>query len=379
MSAKPVHPLNPCRWGDAAKLWELLRRNTRFERWVRALNKREERLDKPPGENLLRIRRSIEFVSRINPCAAVAASWFFSPSVHHARRKYRDASELDPQEVEFWKREYGWRPDLAPEAAKDIERRVINLLSYIPSTRGAPMRAGPFMNAADAARVESWDKQHGKFSLELPWSSTPPLFRDRFAGLWGTVDPGKEAFLPSIAPRETDFFHSWRLMELVNRFGRTVKFGNQLLADGGASDEVAATKFGIIRHSSRLVSPTSDDFTRALSFDRIQQNYRVFLFPKNLLRLSTGAIRDTFKQWADQLIKEMDTSKADIFGSVTEWDVFLFAGQCNERRLKEAYRTIESRVKPSDRNKKWRKQRLNYVSHFRELERQIASVFPRCQ
>jgi hypothetical protein len=33
-------------------------------------------------------------------------------------------------------------------------------------------------------------------------------------------------------------------------------------------------------------------------------------------------------------------------------------------------------VKPIERKQKWRKERLNYINHFRAIEHEVARIFP---
>jgi hypothetical protein len=73
---------------------------------------------------------------------------------------------------------------------------------------------------------------------------------------------------------------------------------------------------------------------------------------------------------------ELPAHEPDIYGTPVQWDVFLFAGNCDEESLLNAYRLAKPQIMPIERVKKWRKERLNYVEHFRAIERHIARIFP---
>jgi hypothetical protein len=118
---------------------------------------------------------------------------------------------------------------------------------------------------------------------------------------------------------------------------------------------------------------------RALKFDDLSKNYRVFAFPKSIH--SRMEARRMANWLIEQLIRlpngeMLPQNESQILGSSLEWDVYLFAEKCNEKCLFEAYRNVKPGVKPIDRQKKWRKEEFNYVEHFRSLEREIAAVFP---
>jgi hypothetical protein len=147
-------------------------------------------------------------------------------------------------------------------------------------------------------------------------------------------------------PHETDFFQDWQLVSAL-----------------------AHAKAQKLEH---------EDMARAFMFDDLARNYRVFAFPKTI-RTRTEARR--MKDW---LFKQLSCSpaggklpkKSEIFGTPIQWDVFLFAGQCNDTRLWEAYKRAKPQVKPIERKRKWRKERLNYINHFRAIEQEVARIFP---
>jgi hypothetical protein len=75
----PVHPLNPCQWGEAAKFWELLRRNDAFksetERILRIHQKIRTPGCDPRGHLGFAFHQHLNKLSSENACAGHAIRW----------------------------------------------------------------------------------------------------------------------------------------------------------------------------------------------------------------------------------------------------------------------------------------------------------------
>jgi hypothetical protein len=127
-------------------------------------------------------------------------------------------------------------------------------------------------------------------------------------------------------------------------------------------------------------SADSTRMMQVLRFDTLKRHYRVFAVP-NIVRTRTEARR--IGKWiGEALLLQPDGAvlparEPEAYGSPLQWDVFLFAGKCDEKSLLNAFQKAKPEVEPLERKKRWRKERDNYVTHFREIEQQIRRIFPR--
>ena len=122
-----------------------------------------------------------------------------------------------------------------------------------------------------------------------------------------------------------------------------------------------------------------EGLARAFTFDDLAQHYRVFAFPNSIrTRMEARRIADWLNEQLCRLPDggELPAHEPEIYGTPIQWDVFLFAGTCDDASLLNAYRQAKPQLNGTDRIRKWRKERLNYIEHFRAIEHQVTGIFP---
>jgi hypothetical protein len=137
----------------------------------------------------------------------------------------------------------------------------------------------------------------------------------------------------------------------------------------------------MVRHlgKNHPFAATALQWLVAIMFDDLVKNYRVFAFPKSIrTRMEARRMADWL---VDELFKlpegrSLPKHEPEIFGTPIQWDVFLFAGNCNEKSLLKAYRQAKPLLNPMQRRHKWQKEEANYIDHFRAIEHEIARFFP---
>ena len=416
MAHTPQHPDNPCSLDEneetPAKIWELLRRNNDFQTQAQRLRELDEqarpeterhhrlgsqlnqalaalaeaREQKAPAETIerLSVRRGAlnqEYDSiRQRPIWTQSCALIAEVRKHHEFGGHALQWLVPQPEFRVWRvtlpknldlkvegefiydsvaEGCGTTPDPDDHEHWSWEKRS---KGQLPGAVGGSSRRGPiiFWQTSDAPRlcsrfnaIQEWRDYFAndrKFTVDTPWREAPPEFRRTFCRLWRQRD--SHALSPETGlrhdapePHETDFFQDWHLVSAL-----------------------AHAKAQKLEH---------EDMARAFMFDDLARNYRVFAFPK-AIRTRTEARR--MKDWLfEQLSRSPDGSKLpkapEIFGTPIQWDVFLFAGQCNDTRLWEAYKQAKPQVKPTERKQKWQKERLNYIEHFRAIDHEIARIF----
>jgi hypothetical protein len=375
MAHSPRHPDNPCSLDEneqiPAKIWELLRRNECFAKAVARLRTLDQ---DPKFQDTGAVRRNLEIAYTMvrhmeerSAFAATALKWMVPNPLFQIRQvaipkgldlrgrqfvslftvKLQQGTTADPADKDHWR---------TFEAQGDTDAESM------ANHNGQPMRRGPDVSfqTSDDTRfcskvnpVEEWRAyfSNGKrFTLETPWREAPPQFKREFCFHWRHLD--SRATNPITGTRidvpcehETHFFQDWSLL------------------------------------SAMCQNPTeSESLARVWTFDRLAHDYRVFAFPKSI-RSRTEARR--VANWLmEQLCSlpnggKLPLHEPDILGTPLQWDVFLFAGQCNDESLLDAYRQAKPEVPPIGRQKKWRKERLNYAEYYRAISREIAGIFPR--
>jgi len=374
MAHAPQHPHNPCSLDEneqtPAKIWEMLRRNDRFRKAVARLDELDKRprLDdsspqRCPREIGLAI---VERLGKSHSFAAVAIQWLVPEplfEIHHvailanldltsevtaplATLKLQVGITANPEDKAHWR--------TFETHGKEDAQTVTNF-------NGRPWRRGPHIHlqTSDDSRfcdkvdpVQEWRAYFTdgrKFTVATPWRDAPPQFKREFCFLWRyldsrTTNPITGTRIDAPREHETGFFFGWSLLSCVTG------------------------------HSFR-----NEDLTRAIIFDDLAKHYRVFAFPKSI-RSRTEARR--MGDWlVEQLCRlpdgnDLPRHESETYGTPLQWDVFLFAGKCDDDSLLNAYRSAKPQVKGTDRLRKWRKERLNYIEHFRAIEHKVARIFP---
>jgi hypothetical protein len=372
MAHTPQHPENPCRASlpeseqTPAKIWELLRRNDKFKRAVTKLQNLDTLEKTGHVHGLGRVSwRIVHTLKKHHEVAGHALQWLVPEP------EFRIWWVALPQNLDLTdKREFIY--DIVNEGRGTTPNPDDkDNWSWECPTEGQPrgavgesFRRGPTifwqkshepLLCSKFNAIQEWrdySAKDRKFTVNTPWCEAPSEFRRTFCWLWRQRDShsvGPETGLRHDAPEphETDFFQDWRLVSAIT-------------------------------HAAKAQKLEHKDMARAFMFDNLARNYRVFAFPKTI-RTRTEAKR--MKDWLFmQLSCSPDGSKlpkkSEIFGTPIQWDVFLFAGQCNDPRLWEAYKQAKPQLKPIERKQKWRKELLNYIEHFRSIENEIARLFP---
>jgi hypothetical protein len=374
MAHAPQHPHNPCSLADneqtPAKIWEMLRRNTSFRKAVARL----EELDKRPrltDDTTKRHAREIglamvDRLGDIHGFAGGAIQWLVPEplfEIHHVAIPANfDVTGKDYAPLVTLKLQEGFTADPEDKAHwRTFEAHGDQDAQSVANCNGRPWRRGPHIHlqTSDDPRfrskvdpVKEWRDYFAdgrKFTLETPWCDAPPQFKREFCFLWRyldsrTTNPITGTRIDSPREHETGFFSGWSMMSCFTK-----------------------------------QSFQEEDLTRAIMFDDLAKHYRVFAFPKSI-RSRTEARR--MADWlVEQLCRlpdgtELPPREPEIYGTPLQWDVFLFAGKCDDDALLNAYRQAKPQVKAIERLEKWRKERLNYIEHFRAIEHEVARIFP---
>jgi len=374
MAHAPQHAHNPCSLDEneqnPAKIWELLRRNDRFKKAVARL----EELDKRPrleNDSLNRNPRAVGLamvhrLGEIHAFAAEAIQWLVPEPLfeinHVAIPANLDLTGKDVVPLEFVKIQEGITPDPNDKDHwRTFEAHGDQDAQSVANCNGRPWRRGPHIHlqTSDDPRfcskvdpLQEWRDYFAegrKFTLGTPWRDSPPQFKRQFCFLWRYLDsrtknPITGTRIDAPCEHETDFFAGWSLLSCLSKNSRQ-----------------------------------EEDLARAIKFDDLAKHYRVFAFPKSIR--SRMEARRMANWLVERLCRppdggELPAHESDIYGTPIQWDVFLFAGKCVEDSLMNAYRLAKPQIVPIERLEKWRKERLNYVEHFRAIEHHVARIFP---
>jgi hypothetical protein len=308
----------------------------------------------------------IERLRDRHPFAALALQWMVPEPLFEIRHVTLPTDVVLPrnQRVSLVteKLEIGVTPDPSDRAHwRTYEAQVGQDAEGMASHRGQPDRRGPHLiiQKSNDPRLctkvdllQEWRDYFAsgrKFTLGTPWRDSPPQFKREFCFLWRHLDsravnPFTETRTDVPREHETKFFNGWRL-------------------------------------TPALLHETNEreDWVRAIMFDELADHYRVFAFPKSIR--SRMEARRMGKWLAEQLWHlpeggELPAHEPEIYGTPLQWDVFLFAGKCDDESLLDAYRQAKPQIQPIERQRRWRKERLNYIEHFRAIEHAVELIFP---
>jgi hypothetical protein len=374
MAHAPQHPDNPCSLGEneqtPAKIWELLRRNDRFKKAVARLEELDKR-PRPKDDSVNRSPREVGLamvgrLGELHRFAAVALQWLVPEPL------FEVGYVAIPADVDLTgkklvslvtvKLQVGTTADPSDEAHwRTFEAHGKHDALSIANFNGPLLRRGPHLEiqkgedprfCSKVDPLKEWRDYFAdgrKFTLDTPWLDSPPQFKREFCFLWRrldsrTVNPITGTRIDAPHEHETNFFQGWSLLSAIG--------ANSIERDG---------------------------LVRAFTFDELAQHYRVFAFPNSIR--SRMEARRMAKWLLKQLSRlpdgrELPAHEPAIYGTSLEWDVFLFAGKCDDNSLLHAYRQAKPQVKPIERKQKWRKERLNYIKHFHAIDHEIARIFP---
>lgn len=367
MRHTPQHPDNPCR-SDLpederipAKIWELLRRNELFRLAVERLQELDRTPNDPNGIAWTRAYRLLQFTQNRRPFAGCALEWLVPQPRFVIRKVVALPDPTSPSGKAVSVETTFEGEGTTPNPDDRDQWRWEEVFPGQPRVSASLMRRGPIVewqtsivpslqDAFDPLKEwRDYQNKFGAFTLEHSWKNAPPQFRRTFCWLWRrqdsrATDPITGMRRDAANPHETNFFNGWNLISAV--------------VEGRLSEEEAV---------------------HALMFNDLASHYRVFAIPKTV-RSRTEAAK--MGRWlAQQLCALPDGAKLplrepDVFGTALEWDVFLFARTCDEASLRDAYRRAKPAMTAAERKRKWRKERDNYMGHFRAIEAQIRSIYP---
>jgi hypothetical protein len=340
---------------QAAKLWELLRRNPRFRRTERRLRELEtirqgedsRARDRAAGSVL----RILTALARWNPCAETALRWLVFPPLFIRREiacepgREADIARGKAVVVETVRLGWGWHPQ-----ASESNPWTDFQSEHLPGSRGlhsaqskANFHGWPLCPGPEVEAVTSYDSRlqrqcHDaigewtahfadgrRFTPDSPWPDTPPGFRRTFAARWNR-------FCGRGHVAETDFFQDWNLASLAARATRTVKTANDLVRElvgdldrvrRGQSETVCppvlAGKGGSLRQVPQAGFQLSEtEQQRLFLFDDLARR-RVFALPHLLTREDVVPVLNELKR---QLLKELPETH-QLLGTPEFWSDFI--------------------------------------------------------
>lgn len=353
-----------------AKIWEMLRRNDRFRKAVARLEELDRRSALVEASHNRRPREvglaMVGILGKNHGFAGAAIQWLVPEplfEIHHvAIAANLDLSGKDYAPLVTVKLQEGFTADPNDKTNwQTFEAHGDQDAQSVANCNGRPWRRGPHihLSTSDDPRfrdkvdpLQEWRdyfRNGRKFTLETPWRDAPAQFKRTFCFLWRYLDSratnpitGKRTDAPH--EHETNFFRGWSLMSCFNK-----------------------------------ASFDGEDLTRAIMFDDLAKHHRVFAFPKAIRsRMEARRMADWLVEQLCRLPdgKELPRHEPEMYGTPVQWDVFLFAEKCDDNSLLNAYRLAKPKLTGTERVKKWRKERLNYIEHFRAIEREVARVFP---
>jgi len=374
MAHAPQHPDNPCSLVEneqiPAKIWELLRRNDSFKKATARLKALDARPSleadstkrRPREVGLAMIRR----LSELHSFSAVALQWLVPEPLFAVRHvaipgnvdlagkdfvspitvKLQEGITANPSDEANW-RTFDAHGDCDAESIANINGRLCRRGPHIQVQKSADPG---FCSKVDP--LQEWRDYFAKgrtFTMDTSWREAPRPFQREFSFLWQQLDsrrinPITGARIDAPYEHETNFFQGWSLLSAIGK---------------------------------HTIEP--EYLSRAFMFDDLAQNYRVFAFPNSIrTRMEARRIAKWLREQLSRLPdgRELPGREPDIYGTPIQWDVFLFAGNCDEESLLNAYRQAKPKIMRIKRLQKWRKERLNYVEHFRAIEHHVARIFP---
>ena len=335
---------NPCTLnGDElipAKIWELLRRNPRFQRsvgWLLTLDGRARKSERHRDSREWNASWSlVRGIQARNPFAGTALQWLVpDPLFREIKRKFPDGLPASNKSVVHLENE-SIREGTTPNPKDRQHWHLLSRGDRRPRTSGGLITRGPEINrylsddqrlCAVANPFDEWQNYHEwDFTIDTPWPQTPQGFRNSFSHLWRQSDAsavGGRKDAPHL--HETDFFQEWSLPDLVNRASTAVNQANEWLRQEmskapprDASQMQRSSKLYVIPQARFPLSDAEN--ARLITFAKLSQSYRVFAVPKNLFT-QQGAEK-IGKEFTRMLKRELPDHFA-ILGTDRDWDDFL--------------------------------------------------------
>jgi hypothetical protein len=408
MAYTPQHPENPCRseLSEAeqvpAKLWELLRRNERFQKAFSRLVQLDTRAEASlaklrklqatgveqhhqtseaaelrnecgrRSETRFLARRVLQNIRRSNAFAAAALEWLVPepwfeiqhiavhPGVDKKGKQYvgvkvvkiRGGSTPNPGDQVNWQ-------EFVSQGDRDA-RSVRNLAGCAPNVRGPhitfTVTEDPDLQGSVVDGIQEYREYqagHGPFTTLDSWRQTPPGFQRSFCRLWRQLDsrhvnPITKTRIDAPETHEVSFFEGWRLGALL----------------------AAVAQRGHL---------SVEDYAKAIQFDQIAENHRVFAVP-NSIRTRSEARR--VSNWLfEQLAAGLPGREPEVLGSPLQWDIFLTvrdlvrAGAPFDEALQESFEQLhlhadkwsEGRPMPNQK-KAWAQRGADWADSYRFMD-----------
>jgi hypothetical protein len=337
-----------------AKLWELLRRNPKFDATERRLRDLEEVRKKgdPKAWNGATgsAERILSCVSRSNPCAETALRWLVFPPLFIRRviactPGQQDEAAKGGATDETIRIGWGRQPHASPEDPwkhfrSDYRARPHGLDSAESKANihGWPNCLGPEIWTVTSGDprlqqkcrdfIAEWEAHFADgrcFTAATPWPDTPPGFRRAFAAQWSQLC-GRSLVA------ETDFFQGWRLSSFAARANRTVQAANRLARNlvedldrvqqrqpETVCPPVPAKGGGSIRQIPKVGFQLSEtEQQRLFLFDDLARR-RVFALPHLLTREDVEPVLEELKR---QLLKGLPATH-ELIGPPEFWKDFI--------------------------------------------------------
>lgn len=338
-----------------AKLWELLRRNARFQRTVKRMQTLEaarqggdqRRRDRATGH----VDRALSFFARHNPCAEIALRWLAFPPLFVRREVAceigREADLHAGRTIPIETVRLGWsrhphvtektkwtffKSEFPPDSA------CMGSAESKANFNGRPHCLGPEIETVtcgeprlqhlcrdEIAEWTAYFTKRRRFTFETAWLDAPSGFQREFSAQWSRLC-GKGAVA------ESSFFRDWNLVALVARASRKVAAANRLVRDlawdldrvsHGESEKVCPpvpTKGGgALRNVPQVgLTLTKAEMLRLFMFDDLA-SHRVFALPHLLTKEDVEPVLAELKR---QLLDGLPDSH-ELLGTSEFWKDFV--------------------------------------------------------
>lgn len=255
--------------GNAAKIWELLRRNPAFREQARELVKRQE-----TSLTIKALAPDFGLIDASNPIAGFVLRWLFKPALV-AFNYPRQPIDFNT-EWTFRERTESGYPFICLEELEYLLKEEIDGESF----------PGPLTLS------------NGPFSFSTPWPNTPALFQFLFKWLWQEFEVGNISY-------------SFDMRFLTN----------------GVVEPFKIDWLAIKDRTARIDFRTEDEFSR-LQF--LLKHHDIFAvprttMPKKQLNLLMKRFKELITEIQDHRKTIINTAKEPfLFGSELEWETFTF-------------------------------------------------------
>lgn len=342
----------------SAKLWELLRRNTRFINLSKRLTELDRQAQPCAGATeeaqfVARTARErgagiILCLDRINPFAADALRWL-APQPLFVERQVALGADLkdNPRAAPVSTVRMRWSlsaksvdleacPWFEGDPPSNVGGRF-PLSAESKAFRDVPRRWGPVVTKITPRssrlrhlcrdEIAEWRIYFAKhqFTIETPWVAAPPGFRRAFCQHWSKQPGGSDQ------GQETEFFQDWDLGRTLTQLCQLLMDANRAISDlmhdldrirEGQAETVFPPRStvggGFVRSISQFRTDLDETIqSKAMAFRELSR-LRVFAVPRPLTSSDAKAI---FKKLGKAVARDLPDSRS-LLGTPAFWSDF---------------------------------------------------------